>query len=105
MSDDFANWRAALTGAKLKVYETEPWCGYFKQRDRRGLNLHLAPIKRPWIACAIWRDEAGELVAERAGQAVPIDWIWPHCVSHPIPYETYIFWKTNERWPEEADAA
>lgn len=105
MSDPFDNWRRALTGEKLMVYEDEPWCGYFRQRDRRGLNLHMAPIKRPWIACAIWLDASGKLVAERAKEPVPVEWIWPHCVKDPIPYETYLFWHQNERWPEEAKVA
>lgn len=105
MTDDYASWREALAGGKPGLHADEPWCGFFKMRDRRGLNIQLAPVKRPWIACAIWRDEAGALKAELAGAEVPVEVIWPYCAKYPIPHETYAFWHANERWPEEADAA
>lgn len=105
MSDQFANWRAALSGKKPMIYEDEPWCGYFKMRDRRGVNENLSPIKRPWVTCAIWLTEAGEMKAEFAKQPVDVMRVWPDCTKHPIPYETYKFFHDNERWPEEADAA
>jgi hypothetical protein len=108
MTGDFDKWRAAVAGAdpgKLGIHLDEPWCGYFKVQDRRSDHLKSAPRKRPFIACAIWRDENGNLVAERAKSRVPVDWLWPWCASHPISYETYQFWHQNERWPEEAKAA
>lgn len=101
MADDFAWWSAAVAGKKPPTYES-PECGYFKVRDRRGLNKNKAPIKRPWIACAIWRGEDGELKAELAGAVYPVDGLWPYCAKYPIPYETYAHWHQNEAWPQEA---
>jgi len=102
---DFSQWQEAIAGGKPGMHINEIWCGYFKMRDRRGLWASAAPIKRFWIACAIWRDENGDLVAERAKQRVPVDWVWPYCARFPIPYDTYAFWHQHERWPEEAKAA
>lgn len=101
---DFDWWRAALAGEKPRTYEAEPECGYFKMRDRRGLNKDLAPIKRPWIACAIWRDLRGHLNAELAGSAVDVDRIWPWVAKYPVSFEDYSYWHQHGRWPEKADA-
>jgi len=101
MSDDYAWWRAKLAGEKPLTYEAEPQCGYFRVRDRRGLNKHLAPIKRPWIAAAIWRAEDGSFKAEVAGSPTDIENAWPYIAKHPITYEHYQFWHQHERWPEE----
>ena len=105
MADDFANWRAAVAGLPAPMHIDEPWCGYFKMRDRRGLNADLYVTKRPWVCCAIWRDANGELVAEFAKARVPVTSLWPYCAKHPIPHETYAYWHQHERWPEEAEAA
>lgn len=105
MSDDFASWREALAGGKPGLHEDEPWCGYFKMRDRRGKWLQVAPIKRPFIGCAIWKDEAGNYCAEFDGEPVTIDRVWPHCARFPIPYETYAHWHNTEEWPLEAKSA
>jgi hypothetical protein len=99
---DYAWWSAAIAGEKPATYETAE-CGYFKMRDRRGLNKDLAPIKRPWIACAIWRDPTtGELMAERAGTACDVDALWPWCAKYPIEYDDYAYWHLNEKFPEVA---
>lgn len=103
MTDALAWWRAALAGDKPPVHESPACCGYFKIRDRRGLNKKLAPIKRPFIACAIFIDpDTGEQRAELAGQAIEPERLWPYCAKHPIPYETYTYWHRNEAWPLEA---
>lgn len=102
MNDDFASWRAALAGEKVGIHDGEPWCGYFRMRDRRGLNKDLPAAQRPWVACAIWRGEDGELQAELAGRPLPPDHLWPYAAKYPIPYETYQHWHSTERWPEEA---
>lgn len=101
MSDDYAWWRRAITGQNPPVHD-EPECGYFKVRDRRGLNKHLAPIKRPWVACAIWRDEAGSLQAELAGSVTAVEALWPYVAKYPIDFETYKYWHDHERFPEHA---
>ena len=99
MQDAYAWWRKALDGTPPPLHESEPQCGYFKMRDRRGLNRKKAPIKRPFVAAAIWRDAEG-FKAEIAGSQVPIDRAWPWIARHPISFETYQFWHQNERWPE-----
>jgi hypothetical protein len=100
--DPYANWRAALAGEKPPLHEDEPWCGYYATQDRSST---VKAKKWPLIACAIWRDERGEIQAERAGVPVPVTWVWPYCASRPITYEKYQFWHTHKLWPEEAEAA
>jgi len=103
MSDDrdYAWWAAAIAGEKPPVYDGAE-CGYFKVRDRRGLNKSLAPIKRPWVACAIFRNADGELEGELAGSPVPVDSLWPYVAKYPIPYTDYAYWHEHERFPEAA---
>lgn len=101
-ADVYAWWRAALAGSPPPLHESEPVCGYFRVRDRRGANKNLAPIKRPFIACAIWRDHNGELCAELAGDPVSVGSVWPWCAKHPIPYEHYQHWHEHGSWPQEA---
>lgn len=101
MNNDFYWWAAAVAGEKPPVH-SDPECGYFKVRDRRGLNKNKAAIKRPWVACAIWRDETGELRAELAGVAADVDSLWPYVAKYPIPYDDYAYWHINEKFPEVA---
>lgn len=101
---DYAWWQSAVNGSPLPLWE-DPECGYFKVRDRRGLNKEKAPVKRPWVACAVWRNASGELCAELAGTPASVDGLWPYCAKYPITYETYQYWHANESWPEEAKAA
>lgn len=103
--DDLAKWRGLLAGEKVPLHPDDPICGYFKMRDRRGLNMRLAPIKRPFRACAIWRDENGELKAEFAGSAWPVDRVYPWCARYAITYEEYHYWHTHGRWPEQEKAS
>jgi hypothetical protein len=105
MTDHLDSWRRAVAGERVMIYEDEPWCGYFKMRDRRGVYADMDPRKRPWVTAAIWRDEQGNLVAEFAKQPADVMRVWPDCTKHPIPYETYKFFHDNERWPEEAKVA
>lgn len=102
MTDDFVWWRAALAGEKPQTHESPPECGYYRVRDRRGLNKAKAPIKRPFVACAIWRDESGELKAELAGTDTDPNLLWPYVAKYPITYEEYAYWHQNERFPEKA---
>ena len=105
MSDEFDNWRRALAGEKQPIYESDPWVGYFAVQDRSPGVTPAKGGRWPKIPCAIWRTEAGELVAERAGERVPVEWVWPFAASRPISYERYRFYHENHRWPEEAEAA
>lgn len=100
-TDHFANWRAALKGEKQPIYETEPWVGYFAVQDRSPNAKPAKGNRWPLIACAIFY-QGGKLMAERAGQSVPVEWVWPYAASRPITYEAYQFWHHNRRWPEDA---
>ena len=99
--DAFENWRRALRGERQPVYESEPWIGYFAVQDR-GPNAKPEKGGRwPKVACAIFH-QGGKLIAERAGEVVPMEWVWPWAASRPITYEAYQFWHHNRRWPEDA---
>lgn len=98
--DPYAWWRSALAGNNPPMHESEPQCGYFKVRDRRGVNASLAPIKRPFVAASIW-PEGDELRAEIAGHPRAIDAVWPWVAKHPISYKDYHHWHKNECWPEK----
>lgn len=100
MTDPFAAWREAVAGGKPDMHLDEPWCGYFKTRDHKATEK-LARGRWPMVACAIW-PEGDTLKAERAGQSVPVEWIWPHCARHPISYQTYTDWHATRQWVEEA---
>lgn len=104
MSDPFDNWRRAIAGEKQPIFETEPWVGYYAVQDRSPEAKPAKGNRWPRIACAIFMD-GDKLTAERGGNLVPVDWVWPHCAGHPITYETYQFWHQNKHWPEEAAAA
>ena len=101
-ADDYANWRAALVGEKPDLFLNKPWCGYFATQDRSST---VKAARWPLIACAIWRDANGNLVAERGG--VPTDpmSLWQYCASRPITYETYTYWHEHKEWPAKAEAA
>lgn len=102
MNADYQWWSNLLDGRQMPIHEGEPQCGYFKIRDRRGLNKDLAPIKRPFIAAAIWKEPDGAFKAEIAGQPVKIDQAWPYVAKYPITYYEYTYWHANEKWPEKA---
>lgn len=99
---DFSQWREALAGGKPAMHLDDPWCGYFAVQDRSST---VKAARWPTIAGAIWRDANGDLKAERGGQSVPVEWLWPHCANRPITYEKYQFWHEHKQWPEEAVAA
>ena len=98
----FANWRRALAGEKVPVHETEPWLGYFQVQDRSPDAKPTKGNRWPLLPCAIWNED-GEIVAERGGARVPVEWVWPFAARRPISYETYQFWHQNRRWPEDAE--
>lgn len=102
--DEFSNWRRALTGEKQPIYETEPWVGFFAVQDRSPEATPTKGNRWPLIACAIFR-QGDELVAERAGKIVPMDWVWPYAATRPITYEAYQFWHANKQWPAVEKAA
>lgn len=99
MSDAYQWWRDLLAGKKPPIHEGDPHCGYFKLRDRRGLNKNLAPIKRPFVAAAIWQ-EGGIFKAEIAGTITDVDRAWPYVAKYPVTYEEYAHWHRHEKWPE-----
>lgn len=94
-------WQMSLAGKNPPIHENTPQCGYFKIRDRRGLYKDKAPIKRPFIACAIWLDADGNFKAEIAKEIVSLESAWPWFAKHTITYEDYTYWHTYEKWPEK----
>lgn len=98
--DDYAAWREALAGGKPDMHADEPWVGYFKTRVPNAKEK-LPKGRWPMMACAIFRGENGELQGERGGSIVPVEWLWPYVARYPIPYETYVYFHTHERWPDE----
>jgi len=98
MDDPWSWWREAVEG-RVGPIHSDPVCGYFKVRDRRGLNKDLAPIKRPWVAAAIWM-EGDEFKAEMAGSEVSVDNLWPYVAKNPIPFDEYAHWHEHGCWPE-----
>lgn len=102
MTDHYENWRKALKGERVPVYEDEPWCGYFAVQNR-AQNVTPAKGNRwPKMACAIFY-QGGKLTAERGGNAVPVEWVWPFAASRPITYEAYQFWHENGYFPGERE--
>ena len=101
-ADAYEYWRESLAGNNPPIHENEPHCGYFKIRDRRGLNAKLAPAKRKFIACAIWL-ERGHFKAEIAGTEVSMDRAWPWFARHPVSFEEYQYWHKHERWPNKGE--
>jgi hypothetical protein len=104
-ADPFDGWRRALAGEKQPIYESEPWCGYFAVQDRSPGVKPAKGNRWPLIACAIMVRPDGSMTAERAGVAVPVEWVWPYAAMRPITYERYLFWHEHKHWPEEAEAA
>lgn len=104
MTDPYDWWRASLAGSNPPIHDGEPQCGYFKVRDRRGIYANVAPIKRPFIAAAIWFED-GQYRAEIAGNEVEIERAWPWIAKHPITFAEYKYWHENERWPSAKEEA
>lgn len=89
--DPFASWRSAVEGGKPGIHESEPWCGYFKMKDRKGFaaGLYKSLKDRAWVPCAIYRDWRGNLVAELDGEPCLVDAIWPYAAKNPIHFAEY----------------
>lgn len=100
-ADPFDFWRRALKGEKQPIYEAEPQVGYYAVQDRSPGVQPAKGGRWPLIACAIFHED-GKLCAERAGQRVPVEWVWPFAASRPITYEAYQFWHANGKFPEKA---
>jgi hypothetical protein len=90
MTDDpFANWRLALAGGKPGIHPDDPWCGYFKTRDRTKDAELPKGSKRPWVPCAIFIDWRGNMAAEIDGQPCHPNRLWPYAPQNPISYADY----------------
>lgn len=100
-ANDYAWWSDKIQGGNPPIHECDPQCGYFKIRDRRGVNRELAPAKRPWVAASIWRDKNNKMRAEQGGSEVPLDQAWPWIAKYTISYADYSYWHETETWPEK----
>lgn len=98
MSDHYEFWRRLLAGENPPIHSDDYQCGYFKVRDRRGVNARLAPAKRPFVPAAIWKD-GDKFRAEIAGTEIDVEQAWPWIAKHAISHEQYVYWHNHERWP------
>lgn len=97
--DDYAYWRAALAGEKQPIHENEPHVGFWAKRQKGG----------PRLPVAIWRGEAGELVAlvgfdgsAKLGDAGDL-WTW--IVRDPVSEADYRTAFSAGAWPSDPPAA
>lgn len=88
--EDLAWWEKARVARTIEefpsIIETEPHCGYFKQRDGRD---------GPYVPIAIFKLEGGSFIAlrgfEHSCQYVDVSSVWPWCarLGTVIAFEDY----------------
>lgn len=101
MDDRYTWWRNALSGEVGPIHEGHPNCGFYKKRQYDPSEPYIAPIKRPWIPCAIWfDDQENEYKACENGKNVdPYDlWLW--VAKKPISEKDFRYYETHNKWPE-----
>lgn len=94
MSDQYAAWRAALSGETVAIHDAEPNSGFYRVKRK---NQELHPV-------AIWRDETGAVFAQLNGEAVEPSSVWPWAAKKPVTYEAYQDFMTGKGWPDDAPA-
>ena len=65
--------------------------------------MSIGNVKGPaWLPVAIWWDEGEDrFICLVDGQEVAALPIWPHCRSHPVPYEAYVLVaEQGGAWPD-----
>lgn len=106
MTDSYAFWRKALelgAGRELsrEHFEQlgntlEPQSGFYRRRAYKD---------GPFMAIAIWRDEAGTLWCLQNGEPKDCDdQMWTYCCKWPISEELYHSVTAGGAWPEEPPA-
>lgn len=92
MSDQYATWRAALAGETVAIHDAEPNSGFYRVKRKSG-ELH--PV-------AIWRDEAGTVIAQLNGENVEPSSVWPWAARKPVSYEAFQDFMNGKGWPDDA---
>jgi hypothetical protein len=92
-NNDWSWWRNALAGNRGELTRGDPKSGFFRDRKR---------------ACAIWRDEAGELCASVSSGYEPrhadeIDEAFGFWSMNPVSHEVYSAFMETGKWPEDTD--
>jgi hypothetical protein len=105
MTDQFANWRKALAGEKVPVYETEPNAGYYRKPITEK-TAGGATKKIGWEPVAFWYADNGELqcltgvrsYAVARDKAIEL-WLW--VAKYPISEELYFaVTEQGAPWPD-----
>jgi hypothetical protein len=95
-----------MTEKRTPVDLNNPNVGFYLTRIVKG---------GPFMPCAIWRpcpiemepefwnalDRWPRLQAMRAGEPVPVEWIWPVCARWPIDAADYRYRMAVKDWAEE----
>lgn len=103
MTDQYAFWRKALemgAGRELSREHLEqlgntlePQSGFWRRRAHKD---------GPFVAIAIWRDEAGKLWCLQNGEEKVLDdQMWTYCCKWPISDDLYDTIIAGGTWPEE----
>lgn len=82
---------AAAAGLQITM---EPACGFYRKRNKEGRD---APV-------AIWRDDAGALVARIGDRLVDAADIWTWCCAWPVAEDVCRAVMDGGEWPDEPPA-
>jgi hypothetical protein len=93
--DDYAWWRAALTGAHGPIHDGQPQCGRYRVRWVSG---------GPWLPVAIWRDGDDQIVAMVDHDLKDANKIWTRVARNPVSDEEYVHRIERGTWPGDAPA-
>lgn len=84
-----------MKAAARTIDANTPEPGYYKLRWKAGT---------PWLPCAIWRKEDGELVARVGPDMKDPHAIWTWAAGNPVAKLDAKFAFENGRWPDEPEA-
>ncbi len=97
-------WSNALKGDIGPIHEGQPQPGFYKKRFYDPEGPYVAPIKRPFIPCAIWFDtETQEYIGVADSKLVDACDLWLWCSKNPITEAEYRHYETLGEWPKEAE--
>jgi hypothetical protein len=93
VTDEFAWWRKALSGAKQMIDADSPQSGFYRKRAHKD---------GPWQPVMI-RLQDGELRC-RVGDDSTVDplTVWTYCADNPVSKEAAAFAFKNKRWETDA---
>lgn len=97
MSGSYDYWREALANPQLigteslRIHENEPQCGYYRRRNKNGVDRPVAIYM-----------EGENLVALEGDQVIEPDVVWTFVAKNPVAYEAYCQACETGNWPNEA---